>query len=358
MVESSRYLPVIRGRGASWNPRNRFERLSVDREEWTHAEDPPPSTEILEDRTRSILSHNEAPDVGFSAGLNPYRGCEHACIYCYARPTHEYLGFSAGLDFETKIVAKPDAPRLLRKELSARGWVPKVVGFSGVTDAYQPVERRLGITRACLEVLAEFRNPVSIITKSHLVTRDADLLAELAKHEAAAVSLSLATLRPELQRIMEPRANTPLKRLDAIRSISESGIPVGVSVAPVIPGLTDHEVPAILEAAGEAGASFAWYTLLRLPHAVKDLFSAWLEQHLPDRRDKVLNRMREMRGGALYDSRYAVRGSGEGEWADQLRSIFRVSRRRAGLGPAPELSAAAFRRPDGEDGGQGELFGE
>lgn len=347
-------LPVIRGRGASWNPPNRFERLHValDPEK---AEDRP-DTVLLRDRTRSILVFNDAPDVGFDVGINPYRGCSHGCSYCYARPTHEYLGFSAGLDFETRILVKQDAPELLAAALASDRWRPQVIALSGNTDAYQPAERRLGLTRRCLEVLADFRNPVQVVTKSHLVTRDADLLSQLASHRAASVMLSVTTLRPEVQRAMEPRAASPGRRLDAVRRLSDAGVPVGVMVAPVVPGLTDDELPAILEAAASAGASYASYILLRLPHGVKELFSTWLEQHFPHRKDKVLNRIREMRGGKLYDARYEVRGRGEGPWAEQLSALFRVTRTRLSLDRRPELSAEAFRIPASARGPQIDLF--
>lgn len=321
------------------------------------AEEFRPGTLLLRDRTRSILAFNDSPDVGFDAGINPYRGCGHGCSYCYARPTHEYLGFSAGLDFETRIMVKEDAPELLSEALASPKWTPRVIGLSGNTDAYQPVERRLGVTRRCLEVLADFRNPVQVVTKSHLVTRDLDLLSQLARHRAVAVVLSITTLRPEVQRPMEPRASTPARRLDAVRALAEAGIPVGVNVAPVVPGLTDEELPAILEAAAAAGASFASYILLRLPHGVKDIFEAWLEQHFPERKDKVLNRVREMRGGKLYDGRFVVRGRGEGPWAQQLGSLFSVTTKRLSIDRPPKLSVDAFRVPESCSGPQMELFG-
>jgi DNA repair photolyase len=349
-------LPVLRGRGASWNPPNRFERLSLDREGWTDPDDPPPQTQLLNDATRSILAFNDAPDVGFDVGINPYRGCSHGCSYCYARPTHEYLGFSAGLDFETKILVKRQAPELLRKALSAKKWQPQVIGLSGNTDAYQPAERRLRITRRCLEVMAEFRNPVGIVTKSYLVSRDVDILAELAEYQAAAVMISITTLQQDVQRLMEPRASIPSRRLGAIRVLADAGIPVGVNVAPVVPGLTDHELPAILEAAAAAGASFAGYIMLRLPYGVKDIFTEWLSQHFPERKDKVLNRVRDLRGGKLYDGRYEVRGRGEGPWADHVRSVFRLHRDRLGLNRPVELSVASFRRPDERPEPQTDLF--
>ncbi|MGH7563184.1 MAG: PA0069 family radical SAM protein [Gemmatimonadota bacterium] len=268
---------------------------------------------------------------------------------CYARPTHEFFGLSAGLDFETKIFVKEDAPELLRQQLSSTKWEPRVLAMSGVTDPYQPVERRLEATRRCLEVLAEFRNPVSIITKNHLVTRDIDLLQRLALHDAAMVNLSVTTLRRSLQRVMEPRTSIPEKRFEAIRKLSGAGIPVGVLVAPVIPGLTDHEMPKILERAAEAGAVRAGWVMLRLPHAVKDLFEDWLGRHFPDRKAKVLNRLLSLRGGRLNDPRFGSRMRGEGPFAEQVRQVFEVSCRKAGLNRVPvELSTAAFRRPASE----------
>ena len=349
-------LPTIRGRGIPWNPPNRFERLHVDRSNWLDPDDPLPQTLLLDDTTRSILSKNESPDVGFDVGLNPYRGCSHGCSYCYARPSHEYLGFSSGLDFETRIAVKRGAPNLLREALGSRRWHPRVIGLSGNTDPYQPVERRLRITRRCLEVLADFRNPVAIITKSYLVTRDVDILRELAAHDAVSVALSITTLRNDLQRSMEPRAASPARRLGAIRVLADAGIPVGVNVAPIIPGLTDHELPEILEEAAAAGASFAGRILLRLPWGVKDLFADWLERHVPDRKEKVLNRVREMHGGRLYDARYEVRGRGAGLWADQLSRLFAVSVTRLDLDRPPTLSTASFRVPASARGPQMDLF--
>jgi DNA repair photolyase len=331
-----------RGRGTAGNPINRFERIEVVSEE------PSPeriATVFLRDASRTILARNESPDVPFDVSINPYRGCEHGCAYCYARPTHEYLGFSAGLDFETRILVKESAPELLRGELESSRWKPQAVGISGVTDPYQPVERRLQLTRRCLEVLAGYRNPVALITKNHLVTRDADLLAELAGHGAATVVLSITTLDGELTRILEPRTSHPRDRLRALRDLSRRQIPCGVLVAPVIPGLNDHEIPAILEAAAEAGAGSATFIPLRLPGAVAGLFEEWLERHLPDRRRKILNRIRSTRGGRLNDPNFGSRMQGEGIFAEQIRSLFEATRRRLGLGPqGPELSTAAFRR--------------
>jgi DNA repair photolyase len=343
-----------KGRAASANPANRFTRLSVESEE------PPPErvpTVYLRDTSRTILAHNDSPDVGFDTSVNPYRGCEHGCLYCYARPTHEYLGFSAGLDFETRIMVKEDAPALLRRELAAPGWRPQVIAMSGVTDCYQPIERKLGLTRGCLEVLAECRNPVAIVTKNALVRRDADLLAELARHRAVVVTLSITTLDAELAQRMEPRTSHPRRRLDAIAELTAQGIPCGVNVAPVVPGLTDHEMPAILEAARKAGAVAAYFVPLRLPGAVAGLFEAWLAENFPDRREKVLNRVRSLRGGRLNDPRFGDRMRGEGIFAEQMRALFSTSCRRLGFPEErPELSTAAFRRPRDPGDPQLELF--
>ncbi len=247
----------IRGRGASHDPPNRFERVHAELDAESVADDAPRRTRFLADQSRSIISRNDSPDLGFDVSLNPYRGCEHGCCYCYARPTHEYLGFSAGLDFESQIMVKSNAAELLRDAVASPRWKPQLLALSGVTDAYQPIERRMGITRACLEVLAECRNPVGIVTKNHLVTRDIDVLSEMAKHRVASVTVSLTTLRNELQNVMEPRTSIPARRLAAIAELAQAGIPVGVNVAPVIPGLTDHEIPDILKAARDAGASYA-----------------------------------------------------------------------------------------------------
>jgi len=342
-----------RGRGAESNPTGRFERLNVVLEPADDPEEPEgrgPRTEYYRDGTKSILTANDSPDIPVEVTLNPYRGCEHGCAYCYARPYHEYLGLSAGVDFESRIFVKADAPALLRAELSARSWTPRVISMSGVTDAYQPVERRLRLTRACLEILAECRNPVAVITKNHLITRDIDLLGELAAHQAAQVILSVTTLDDGLARTMEPRASRPGLRLAAIRAMRDAGIPVAVMVAPVIPGLTDHEVPAILKAAADAGATAASHVVLRLPHGLKDLFAEWLETHAPLRKERVLNRVRDVRGGKLNDTRFGSRMRGEGPVAENIHQMFRQQARALGFGPFAELSTAAFRRPAGPQG--------
>ncbi len=337
-------LPTAaRGRGAHDNPKGRFERIAIE------ATAPGPDrvdTIYLRDASRTIIVRNTSPDVPFDASINPYRGCEHGCIYCYARPTHEFLGFSAGLDFETKILVKQNAPALLRDALMSPRWTPEVVGMSGVTDPYQPIEKRLALTRGCLEVLASFRNPVGIVTKNALVARDADLLSQLARHDAASVCLSLTTLDPALVRAMEPRTASPGRRLEAISRLRDAGVPVGVLVAPVIPGLNDHEIPALLDAAAGAGAQFAGFVTLRLPGAVEDLFVRWLERTFPDRRDKVVHRLQSLRDGALNDARFGHRMRGKGAFARQIKDLFDLARKRAGLGERGlDLSTSAFRRP-------------
>jgi DNA repair photolyase len=333
-------------RGAGSNPPNRFNKIHLEPDaDWDLEQDPLPRTQFFKDRTSTIIAYNDSPDVGFEASVNPYRGCEHGCIYCYARPFHEYLGFSSGLDFETKIMVKENAPELLRQELSSPKWKPQVIAMSGVTDCYQPIERRLQVTRRCLEVLAEFRNPVVIITKNFLVTRDVDLLGELARQQAAGVFISLTTLDAEVRRVMEPRTSPPAARLEAIRRLSQAGIPVGVLLAPTIPGLTDHEIPSLLEAAAAAGARTASYVMLRLPYAVAPLFDAWLAEHFPGRKDKVLNQLRAVRDGKLYDSTFGQRMRGEGIFADQVDALFEVACRKHGLNAKlPPLSAGGFRR--------------
>jgi DNA repair photolyase len=336
----------LRGRGSAENPPPRFERISYEPDADAPPEEAGPPTQFLRDTARSIIAYNDSPDVGFAASINPYRGCEHGCAYCYARPNHEYLGFSAGLDFETKIVVKEDAPELLRRELAAPGWRPQTIALSGVTDPYQPGERHFRLTRRCLEVLAEFRNPVGIVTKSQLVTRDVDVLAELARHEAVGVFISLTTLDPELALRMEPRATQPAGRLAAMEILVRAGVPVGVMTAPVIPGLTDHELPALLAAAAAAGARFAGYVPLRLPHGVGPLFEAWLARHFPARQRRVMSRVRLLRGGRVNDSRFGSRMRGEGPVAEAVRKLFHLGCQKAGIRPgAPTLQTGAFRNP-------------
>jgi DNA repair photolyase len=335
-----------RGRGAASNPTNRFETLSYEPSDHEEPDDPSRHTVLLRDNTRTIINYNDSPDVGFSASINPYRGCEHGCIYCFARPNHEYLGFSAGLDFETKILVKENAPALLRRELLSPKWMPQVIAISGVTDAYQPIERRLQLTRRCLEVLVEFQNPVVIITKNELVARDIDLLGKLARINGVLVFVSVTSLDGELARELEPRASHPSRRLAAIETLSAAGIPTGVLVAPVIPGLTDHEMPGIVAAVAKAGAVAAGYVPLRLPYGVAPLFEEWLTLHRPLQKQKILNRIRDVRGGRLNDPNFGSRLQGSGAYADHLSELFELSCRKAGLNSSrPVLSAGAFRKP-------------
>ncbi|MCH7976579.1 MAG: PA0069 family radical SAM protein [Bacteroidetes bacterium] len=345
-----------RGRGAAENPANRFDRLRAEIDPGELGEDERRSvkTEFFRDTTRKILSENDSPDIPFRFGLNPYRGCEHGCIYCYARPTHEYLGFSAGLDFETKIVVKHDAARLLSEVFQKPSWEPQMICLSGNTDCYQPIERKLKITRGCLEVFLKHRNPVGIITKNALVTRDIDILQEMARFNIVRVMVSVTSLRDEITGKMEPRTSRPAARLKAIQKLAEAGVPVGVNVAPIIPGLTDEEIPEILKAAAEHGAQSAGYTVVRFPGAVEQLFTAWLKRTFPDRADKVLNRIRALRGGKLVENRFHKRMQAEGEWGDVLRQVFRAARARYGLNqPRPPISTEYFRRLSG---GQMDLF--
>ncbi|MEQ9309964.1 MAG: PA0069 family radical SAM protein [Balneolaceae bacterium] len=321
-----------KGRGASDNPINRFEGHYLDYDlDIESGEKPSQKTQLFKDDTKNIISFNKSPDIPFEAGLNPYRGCEHGCIYCYARPFHEYLGFSVGLDFETKIVVKYDAPELLKKTLISPKWEPQVIAMSGITDVYQPIERKLEITRKCLGVLADFKNPVGIITKNFLITRDIDYLKMLADYNCVNVTLSITSLDKSLTEVMEPRTSRPYRRLKAIEMLAEAGIPVGVNVAPIIPGLTDHECADILRAACDAGATSASYIVLRLPYKVKDIFLEWLQQHFPERKEKIKNRLLDMRGGKLYEASYGKRMRGEGNFSKQIKDAFAIQAKRLGL---------------------------
>lgn len=341
----------ITGRGASHNPHNRYASQQSDREDERGAfpdeeVEPLLRTEFLRDFSKSIVTENNSPDIGFRYSINPYRGCEHGCAYCYARPTHEYLGYSAGLDFESKIFVKDDAPELLRAKLMSKSWQAETIFLSGITDCYQPVERQRRITRSCLEVLREFQNPFGIITKNALVTRDIDLIAPMAALRGAMVYISITSLDDQLCRDLEPRTSRPSSRLRAIRELTAAGIPVGVNIAPVIPGLNDHEIPAILHAARDAGATLAGFTPVRLPLTVLPIFTEWLEVHRPERKDKVLQLIREMRGGKLNDANFGSRMTGEGPIADNLKQMFRIYSRREGFAARDwEFSNAHFRRP-------------
>ncbi|MBZ8140598.1 radical SAM protein [Rubrivivax gelatinosus] len=356
---------AVKGRGTTWAIAHRFEadaREAFD-DGWegdaSALEAPPlPPTQVVDEQARSILSENDSPDIGFELSLNPYRGCEHGCIYCYARPTHAYLGWSPGLDFETRIVAKRNAAERLREALRARGYRPRAIAIGTVTDAYQPVERRLQLTRAVIQLLHDTRHPFSVITKSALVERDLDLIAPMAAERLACVDLTLTTLDAALARRLEPRAASPERRLRTMRRLVEAGVPVGVSVSPLIPFLNEPELERILEAAREAGASRAFAIPLRLPHELSPLFRDWLVQHVPERAARVMARVREMRGGRDNDPRFGSRMRGEGIWAELLRQRLHKACARLGLALAwPALEVSRFCPPP-EAGApqQGALF--
>jgi DNA repair photolyase len=344
-----------KGRGAVSNRASRFERLDAVRVDdgWAapaagegEPEAETLATTLLVDSARTIIARNDSPDVPFDRSINPYKGCEHGCVYCFARPTHAYLGLSPGLDFETRLFHKPDAPALLDKELRRPGYRVAPIALGANTDPYQPVDRRLGLTRSILEVLAAFNHPVGTITKSALVARDIDILGPMAERRLASACISVTTLDRDLARRMEPRAATPQRRLETIRRLSEAGVPVAVLASPMIPGLNDHELEAILDAAAQAGAVLANYILLRLPLEIADLFTEWLEAHAPNRAKRVLALMRESRGGRLYESRFGSRMKGEGAHAELLAARFRRAVRRFGLDkPAWDLDTSQFRPP-------------
>ncbi len=341
-----------RGRGATLNPAHRFERVGTQPfdDGWGTLADfadlPPLPTTLIRDASRSIISWNDSPDIGFDRAVNPYRGCEHGCIYCYARPTHAYLGFSPGLDFETKLVFKPGVAELLEKELRKPGYVPRPLALGSNTDPYQPIERTLRLTRAVLEVLDRFSHPVSIVTKSAGVLRDLDILTDMARRRLVQVFLSVTTLDPALARRMEPRAATPARRVHAIEALTHAGVPAGVMAAPMIPGVNDSEMERILEVAARAGARHAGYVLLRLPHELRPLFEDWLTTHFPDRARHVLSLVRQTRAGALYDARFHHRQTGHGPYADLLLHRFDRAMRQWGLNEAREtLDCTRFRVP-------------
>jgi len=348
--------PQQRGRGALSNDSSRFDRerrLRTD-DGWGAAapldaddELPPLRTTLTRDATRTIIARNSTPDIGFDRSINPYRGCEHGCIYCFARPTHAYLGLSPGLDFETRLLYKPEAAALLARELAAPKYRCDVIALGTNTDPYQPVERELKVTRQILRTLESFNHPLGIVTKNHMVTRDIDILAPMAKRNLAEVMISITTLDRALARDMEPRASAPHRRLDAIKQLADAGIPVGVLTSPMIPGLNDHEMEAILDAAAAAGATRASYIVLRLPLEIKELFEEWLRAHRPDRAERVLGLVREMRGGALYQAEFGRRMKGEGAYAELLRQRFAAAARRLDLNRARyRLDTTQFRVPD------------
>ncbi len=348
-----------RGRGSHLNPPNRFEKVRYEPD--PEQDEPPegpgnPPTEYVRDDSRSIVTENSSPDVGFRFSINPYRGCSHGCAYCYARPTHEYLGLNAGLDFETKILVKEKAPELFRDFLARDSWVPEPIALSGVTDPYQPAERHFRLSRGCLEVAAAARQPMTIITKNALVLRDLDLLRDMATANLVHVNVSVTTLDAALARSMEPRTSTPQARLQAVRELSAAGVPVRVLVAPVIPGLNDSEIPAILKAASEAGARAAGFVLLRLPLTVAPVFREWLEREQPGRAERIESRVRDVRGGKLNDAEFGKRMTGTGEVARQIHGLFELFARRYRLdGGLPAYDCSRFRPPVPRSG-QGWLF--
>ena len=344
---------TIKGRGAADNPGGRFDKLDRSRDDGDGI-DPHPRTVITLQQARSIISRNDSPDLPFSQSINPYQGCEHGCIYCYARPTHSYLGLSPGLDFETKLFAKENAAERLRAELSRPRYRPELISLGANTDPYQPAERRLRITRGILEVLWEFRHPVGIVTKGSLIERDLDLLAPMAAEGLVQVFISIGTLDGEIARTLEPRAAAPYRRVETVRRLSAQGVPCGVFVAPIVPFLNDKDLEAVLEAVAGAGACTASFTLLRLPWEVKDLFKGWLERHYPLKAAHIMARIRDMRGGRENDPEFGSRMKGEGQYAELLRRRFDVACRRLGLNTERPrtVETGKFRRPDA----QGSLF--
>jgi len=357
---------AVKGRGTVWAIASRYTRLGGEAfddgwgtlDQAAHEEHLAPATQVIEEHARSILARNDSPDISFDLSINPYRGCEHGCIYCFARPTHSYLDLSPGLDFETRIVAKVNAAQRLREAFAAPSYRPMSLNLGSATDAYQPAERRLRITRSVIEVLAECRHAFSLVTKSSGVERDLDLLAPMAAQRLAAVYVSVTTLDPDLARILEPRAASPQRRLRTVEALAAAGVPVGVSVSPVIPFINEPELERILEAAARAGARSAFSVVLRLPWEVNPLFQQWLQQHFPDRAGRVLARVRDMRGGRDYDARFGTRMTGEGVWAQLLRQRFDKAAARLGLNrERVELDLGAFRKPRRRsDDGQAELF--
>ena len=342
----------MKGRGSGINPKNRFSNIDTG-----EAFIPPPEkirTQFFPENVRQIFSRNTSPDIPFEYGLNPYKGCEHGCIYCYARPYHEYNGLSAGLDFEQKIFVKHQAPELIRKTFNKKSWNPQTIMMSGATDPYQPGERKFEISRKCLEVFAEYRNPVAIITKNALVARDLDILVELSRFQAVRVYFSVTSLDPKIIQHMEPRTSRPDSRLKAMNTLASSGIPVGVSLGPIIPGLTDHETPALLQAAKDHGATSAFYTFLRLPLGVKDLFEDWLTRYFPNQKNKVLEQIRLSGTDQQNSMSFEHRMRGEGAHAAHIRSVFNLWKRKLGFNQAlSPLETKYFRTPHGK---QTELF--
>jgi DNA repair photolyase len=351
---------AMHGRGARTNASGRFERYLREAfdDGWAEAETAAPETTVTPELARSIISRNQSPDISFDQSINPYRGCEHGCAYCYARPNHAYVGLSPGVDFETKLFAKTNAAEVLEQEFSKPNYRPRTIMLGGVTDIYQPIERGYALTRAILEVMQRWRHPVALITKSQLVMRDLDILGPMAAQGLAKAAISITTLERRVARVMEPRAAAPHRRIEAIRALAEAGVPVTVMAAPIIPAINDSEIEAILEAAADAGATGAGYVVLRLPLEIKDLFRDWLERYFPDRAVRVMNIVRAMRGGRDYDPEWGKRQTGDGVYAKLIAARFAAARRRFGLDKAhAPLDHTQFRRPL-EPGGQPDLFAD
>lgn len=342
----------LRGRGASFNPQNRFEKLSVEDFPFDDWSDPDEqglknlSTEYFIDNSKTVIAKNDSYDLGFDYSFNPYRGCEHGCIYCYARPSHEFLGFSSGIDFETKIMVKTDAAKLLEEEFKKKNYKPDVILFSGNTDCYQPIEKKLGITREVLKVCLKYGNPVSIITKNAMIQRDIDILKEMAGLKLVSVTMSVTTLDRELARKMEPRTSSPEMRLKTIEAFAKNNIPVGINLAPIIPGLNDKEIPEILKVASQRGATHAGYIMLRLPYAVKDLFIEWLKREYPLKASKVISSIKSIRGGKLNSSEWGIRFKGEGQIADAIANLFKLSCKKYSMNKRKfHISTEHFKKP-------------
>jgi DNA repair photolyase len=367
LVPADAMLPEpVKGRGTAWAIEHRYSRQTSEcfddgwgtLDQAAHEEHVPPATQIIEERVKSILSSNDSPDLSFDLSINPYRGCEHGCVYCFARPTHSYLNMSPGLDFETRIIAKVNAAERLRAAFASPGYEPLMLNLGSATDAYQPIERKLGITRSIIEVLAECHHPFSLVTKSSGVERDLDLIAPMAAQGLAAAYVSITSLDAGLARILEPRAAAPHRRLQTIEALAKAGVPVGVSVSPIIPFINEPELERVLEAAANAGATSAFAIVLRLPWEVNPIFQHWLDQHFPERAARVMARVREMHGGRDYDARFGARMKGEGVWARLLQQRLQKASARLGLNRARvELDLTRFRRPRAaKDSAQSELF--
>jgi len=347
-IQTNKLTQKFKGRGTDQNPANRFDKIEYVKDETENFENSErPKTQYFEDTSKSVITFNDSPDINFNASLNIYRGCEHGCIYCYARPSHEFLSLSSGLDFETKIFIKYKAPEQLYKALSSKKWKPQIVMLSSNTDCYQPVEKKLKLTRSCLEIFHKFHNPVSIVTKNKMITRDIDILQEMAKLNTVSVVFSITSLDNRLISVMEPQTSKPHLKFEAAKKLNEAGIPTGILIAPVIPGLTDSEIPEILNQAADAGVKNASYIMLRLPFGNKELFINWLEKYFPDRKEKIINKLKDLFDGKLYKSDFHLRGRGEGPYAGQVADIFKITCKKLGINEKSyNLTVAHFKNAE------------